>query len=738
MENSLLDICDIDCKNLNLDILKQILTENELKKVNETCSNPIINNVVKSETDTESILKQMNKLLDSEPIPTPPTLTPTLTPTPPTPTPPTPTPPTPSTPTPSTPTPPTPTQPTPPIQPVPPIQPANQLGPKLLTAPLTTRINKVPLKPSTSLKSFAASFTGGSPHLLFGGSSLIGINISINKITTLLNVTEQQSQIMTYYYNNETETINNESIPKVLNMDELILIDAALKYYDFIEKKYESIFDVINSDNINSIPQEFRYNFYDIIIRDKNISNEQINQFNAKVNNIKKLMYNLKMRNQNNITFEPLNKYIINVSKSVQTGGKNKNIVEEEINDKIRRLSDYLKKQKKHKQKGGASLPEVDEIKKEIDTYETEIKDPALTSDVKKQRTKQIIQRANQWVNTLLILNVAKKVIVDNDFGIAIFKLEKTQELDSLDNVIKFVNEYASVLNFKNKDRDNNVFPEVRVITKIGNAKPTYFTDKLETYFQNRYNKLQNKKIDITKYIIVNANEPLPPQVHGESITYIKYPTREEAIKLIDLFKVLLNVQSGGGQPDYILLKSKPDPTQLIESCFTSRQYTKFMRIMTDYLKVHNQDINKPEFDKMKKDLETLQDIEKKLVDLYTIFNNYKKINDQFPQNIQKPVTVEHIKATLNDNNILIDKYGVINNNIIYLVKDIEKYLILTENIAEVKENPNLKMELDNLLKTKTQSGGASLQQVKKFTPFKEDEYFTTDTFKKILKEMNS
>jgi hypothetical protein len=47
-------------------------------------------------------------------------------------------------------------------------------------------------------------------------------------------------------------------------------------------------------------------------------------------------------------------------------------------------------------------------------------------------------------------------------------------------------------------------------------------------------------------------------------------------------------------------------------------------------------------------------------------------------------------------------------------------------------------MELDNLLKTKTQSGGASLQQVKKFTPFKEQEYFTTDTFKKILKEMNS
>ena len=542
---------------------------------------------------------------------------------------------------------------------------------------------------------------------------------------------------MTYYYNNETETINNESMPKVLNMNELILIDAALKYYDFIEKKYESIFDVINPDAINGIPQEFRYNFYDIIIRDKNITSEQIEQFNAKVNNIKKLMYNLKMRNQNNITFEPLDKYMINVSKSIQSGGKNQT-VEEEINDKIRRLSDYLKKQKKHKQKGGASSPEVDEIKKEIDNYETEIRDATLTSDIKKQRTKQITQRANQWVNILLTLNLVKKVIVDNDFGIAIFKLEKIQEFNSLDDVIKFVNEYASVLNFKNRDRDNNVFPEIRVVTKIGDAKPLNFTDKLQSYFQKRYDKLQNKKIDVSKYIIVNANEPLPPPESGyESVTYVKYPTKEEALRLIDLFKVLLNIQSGGEQPDYILLKSKPDPSLLIESCFTSRQYTKFLRMMTDYLKAHDQDIDKPEFDKMKKDLETLQDIEKKLVDLYTIFNNYKKINDQFPQNIQKPVTVEHIKATLNDNNILIDKYGVVNDNIINLVKTIEKYLILTENIAEVKENPNLKMELDNLLSTKTQSGGANFQPIKKFTPFKEQEYFTTDTFKKILKEMN-
>ena len=65
----------------------------------------------------------------------------------------------------------------------------------------------------------------------------------------------------------------------------------------------------------------------------------------------------------------------------------------------------------------------------------------------------------------------------------------------------------------------------------------------------------------------------------------------------------------------------------------------------------------------------------------------------------------------------------------------IEKDLLFVEATAEIKENPNLKMELDNLMST--QKGGASLQQVKKFTPFKEEEYFTTDTFKKILKQMN-
>jgi len=46
-------------------------------------------------------------------------------------------------------------------------------------------------------------------------------------------------------------------------------------------------------------------------------------------------------------------------------------------------------------------------------------------------------------------------------------------------------------------------------------------------------------------------------------------------------------------------------------------------------------------------------------------------------------------------------------------------------------------MELDNLLNTKTQSGGANSQPMKKFTPFQEREYFTTDTFKKILKQMD-
>ena len=717
MEISILDISDIDCNNLNIDEIKKILTSTEIKKVNDTCSShPITtNNIVKSETESIDILNQMNNLLNSEPVPTVPTapIVPAV------------------------------------QQPVskpnlssndtlghPNLSSNDTLGPQLLTVPLTTRIYKKPNQ-SSSLKDFAASFAGGSfhnihesPHKLsnnlIGGSNLIGIKISIDKITKVLNVTDEQSQIMSWYYNNETQTVNNENLPKILNMDELILISAVLKYYDFIEKKYESIFDVIHPESINNIPYEYRYNFYDIVIRDKNLTPDVITTFNNKVNTIKNMMYNLKMRNQETLTFEPLDKYIINVTKSAQSGGKNQKekIVEEEISDKIRRLSDYLKKQKKNKQSGGAQSPQIDSIKSDIDTYN------ALPPLDKNKQKDKIVQQANKWVNILFGLNVVTKQIVDNEFGIAVFELKPSQDIDNLKEVVKFVNEYASVLNFKNRNT-NSVFPDTLVVTKMGNAKPTYYTDKLQKYFENRYKKLQDRKIDPTRLEItdipLNLTNPIVVDV-------TKYPTREEAIKLIDLFKVLLNIQSGGEAPNYLLLQRKPD-SELIESYFTSRQYTKFLTIMTNYLKSQNQDLDKPEFDIMKKDIETLQEIEKRLVDLYTIFKNYKKIQDQFPQNIQKPVTVEHIKKVLTDNNILIDKYGNINTKIIDKVKLIEKDLLFVEATAEIKENPNLKMELDNLMST--QKGGASLQQVKKFTPFKEEEYFTTDTFKKILKQMN-
>jgi hypothetical protein len=694
MENtiiSLLDISDIDCNNLNIAELQKILSSDQIKNVNDTCSKPIVN---KTESESAVILQQMNNLLKSEQpsIPTPPI--PTVTP---------------------------PTV-TPQAIPVTKSLPIVDIiePPQLLTTRNVQKINM--LKPqSAGLKDFVSS------HVLLGGSNLIGLKISIDKITKLLNVSDEQSQIMTWYYNNETQLVNNESLPKILNMDELILVSAVLKYYDFIEKKYESIFDVIQPESINNIPYEYRYNFSDIVIRDKNLNPEIITKFNDKVNTIKNMMYNLKMRNQDTLTFEPLDKYIINVTKSAQTGGnkQNEKIVEEEINDKIRRLSDYLKKQKKNKQSGGdPTSDKIDEIKKEIDMYN------ALTPQEKNVKRQKIVQYSNQAVNILLTLNVATKKIEDNEFGIAIFQLEKTQNIPNLDEVLKFVNDNASVLNFKNRNT-NTIFAETLTVTKMGNAKPLYYTDKLEKYFKNRYEKLKNKQLEPSKLEIVSVNEPV---VLYNSNNYTYNPSKEQAIKLVDLFKILLNVQSGGGQVDYVIL-NKPDSSELIESYFTSRQYTKFLRIMTDYLKSQNQDLDKPEFDKMKKDIETLQEIEKRLVDLYTIFKNYKKIQEQFPQNIQKPVTVDHIKKVLTDNNILIDKYGNVNTKIIDLVKSIEKNLLYVEATAEIKENPNLKMELDNLMST--QKGGANLQQVKKFTPFKEDEYFTTDTFKKILKEMN-
>ena len=43
------------------------------------------------------------------------------------------------------------------------------------------------------------------------------------------------------------------------------------------------------------------------------------------------------------------------------------------------------------------------------------------------------------------------KQIVDNEFGIAVFELKPSQDINNLKEVVKFVNEYASVLNFKNR-----------------------------------------------------------------------------------------------------------------------------------------------------------------------------------------------------------------------------------------------------------------------------------------------
>jgi hypothetical protein len=123
------------------------------------------------------------------------------------------------------------------------------------------------------------------------------------------------------------------------------------------------------------------------------------------------------------------------------------------------------------------------------------------------------------------------------------------------------------------------------------------------------------------------------------------------------------------------------------------------------------------------------------------IFNNYKKMQDAFPQKIEGPITFDHIKKLLKDNKFLIDDYGKVNDDAINAVKSIEKYLIVKDalNSLDMTTLPRKEVIEDilkyNSTKPHIQAGGNS-NITNTFSVFQEQEYFTTDTFKRILKEI--
>ena len=537
-----------------------------------------------------------------------------------------------------------------------------------------------------------------------GGTNSLGINISIDKINNVLykNCTTIH-QITKYYYENESN--------KILNGHELILVLVSFKYCEFIEKKVEHIHEIITTKFINAIPEKFKFNFYDMISKDIH-NNTLITSINKQANIIKNLIHSLQLQKQSNIN-ENLDSYNITnliISVSTQNGGaskKNKTYktVDEKINEKIRRLSEYLKiKNKKHIQRGGGfnknQQDKIDEIKNTTNPLLASIK-PSDAKDI----TKQLTNYSNIWSIELVDLNLATKDIQDNKFGIAEFKLNihpditNVKDKNELNAILDIVNDYANVLNFGK--REPKPIMNQLTVSPIGKARPSHITDKLQKYFSTRYEKLEKLKLDNTnnKKLVTN---------------------------IIDELKDILHIQTGGVN----------NSDELMDDLFTSKQYRKFIQKISQYFSTYGKNIDQKQLQEFNEDIKVLEELENKLINYNKIFKFYKVINDEYPTNIKKDMTINHIKQVIEDNKHLIDQYGNYNKNTIELVKSIEKSLLLNNTIDEIKNYPDVKQVVDELLQQK--GGNYSLE--KKYGVSNDQEYFTTDTFKKILasKEYNS
>jgi len=541
-----------------------------------------------------------------------------------------------------------------------------------------------------------------------GGTNSLGINISIDKINNVLykNCTSIH-QITKYYYENESN--------KILNGHELILVLVSFKYCEFIEKKVENIQEIITSQFINTIPEKFKFNFYDMV--SKEINNDTlIKLINKQANIIKNIIYSLQVQKQSSID-ENLNNYNISsliIYVSTQDGGASKKnnkyqTVDVKIDEKVRRLSEYLKsKNKKYIQRGGGfnnnQQNKIDEINS-ITTPLIKLITSSTSKDSAKDIEKQLINYSNIWSIELVDLNLATKDIQDNKFGIAEFKLNihpditDLKDKNELNAILNIVNDFANVLNFGK--REHKPFMNQITISSIGKAKPSYITDKLQKYFSTRYEKLQKLKLDNT-------------------------PNKKLVTNIIDELKSILHIQTGGIN----------NSDELLDDLFTSKQYRKFIQKLSQNLSTNNNKIDQKQLEEFNNDIKNLEELEKKLINYNKIFKYYKVINDEYTINIKKDMTINHIKQVIEDNKHLIDQYGNYNKNVIELVKSIEKYMLLQDNIDEVKKYPDMNQVVDELLQQK--GGNYSLE--KKYGVFNDHEYFTSDTFKKILasKEYNS
>jgi hypothetical protein len=487
-----------------------------------------------------------------------------------------------------------------------------------------------------------------------------------SKYNYLYNNPTHLAVITNYYYDNLNQIINSDGIVQVL---------VSLIYNEFTESG-KDLLSIITPEYIATIPEMYRFNFHDKVMGD-----------------LLKLCHNIKEK------FAILDQSILQLNQ--QNGGKsqkridtsNDKTVEEKIKNNIMNISTYLKSKNQTKnsrlsQKGGALT--LNDIQHEITVY-------SAIAAPDKNEIRDIQDKANMWVVELLEQKLVTKIIKDNEDNLARFYIQKNDNVidPAINSIIAFVNDNASILTLKDSDRVKvNIPNPISQVARYGKAVPSYLTDKLKEYFNKKYEEL------------------LKVRALGEN------KESKELNNPLHKIQFLLK-QTGGVNED-----------TLEEKCFTSKQLGLFLKKVGSYLRNAGKTVDDSDITRITQQIEDVQAIEKELIKNLKIFNNYKKIQEFYPDTGAKEITINHMNNVLESNQQLFDNYGNVNTNLIGLIKDMEKYVDLQE-YYDMRKNTK---ELNEL----SQSGGNFIanKSYLKFGNNYDIEHFTSRGFQKILKEL--